>query len=89
VNPPGPVQLYVAPATFVADKFSVDPAQTAPPLLALTDGIAFTVAIVVEAGLVHPFNVTVTEYTPVAAVVALVMDGFCREETNPFGPVQL
>ena len=55
----------------------------------VTTGTALTVAVVVDAGLAHPFNVTVTEYTPVAAVVALVMDGFCRAETNPFGPVQL
>ena len=72
-----------------AVRFSVDPAQTAPPFPAVTLGITLTLAVVVDAGLVHPFNVTVTEYTPVAAVVALGMDGFCSEETNPFGPVQL
>jgi hypothetical protein len=67
----------------------VEPAQTAPVFPAVTLGIALTVAVVVDAGLVHPFNVTVTEYNPVAAIVALVMDGFCSDETNPFGPVQL
>jgi hypothetical protein len=45
-------------------------------LLAVTAGIALTVAFVVEAGLVQPFTVTVTEYTPVAAVVAFGMVGF-------------
>jgi hypothetical protein len=61
VNPPGPVHAYVAPATVLAVKFNVDPAQTAPPLPAVTLGIAFTVAVVVDAGLVQPFTVTVTE----------------------------
>lgn len=32
---------------------------------------------------------TVTTYKPVAAVVIFVMEGFCSEEVNPFGPVQL
>jgi hypothetical protein len=76
-KPFGPVQLYVAPGTFDAVRFSVDPAQTAPPFDAVTLGMAFTVAVVVDAGLVHPFRVTVTEYTPEAAVVALAIVGFC------------
>src|SRR5215204_448448 len=59
INPFGPVQLYVAPATVVAVRFSVEPAHTAPPLPAVTVGIALIVAVVVEAGLVHPFSVTV------------------------------
>jgi hypothetical protein len=31
--------------------------------------------------------VAVTEYVPVAAVVALAMVGFCSAEVKPFGPV--
>jgi hypothetical protein len=71
---------------------------TFPPIQKLVDplevivgrtGIALTVASVVDAGLVQPFSVTVTEYTPLAAVVALAMEGFCCDETNPLGPVQL
>ena len=46
VNPFGPVQLYVALATVDAVRFSVDPAQTAPLLLAVTTGIGSTVTIV-------------------------------------------
>jgi len=37
----------------------------------------------------HPNKlVTVTVYTPAAAVVTLLMLGFCKVEVNPFGPVQ-
>ena len=44
----------------------------------------------VDAVAIHPFaSVTVTVYEPEAAVVALAIDGFCRLEVNPFGPVQL
>ena len=59
-------------------KLSVDPAQIGPLLDALgVLGIAFTTAVVLPAALVHPFTVTVTEYTPDAAVVALDILGFC------------
>ena len=51
-------------------------------------GMGFTVTAVVPAGPVHPFTVAVTEYVPVAAVVAEVMEGFCVALVNPFGPVQ-
>jgi hypothetical protein len=51
--------------------------------------IALTVAIVVPAALVQLLTVTVTEYVPVAAVVALVMDGVLEEEIKLLGPVQL
>jgi len=36
---------------------------------------------------VQPFALAVTEYVPVAALVALAMVGFCSAEVNPFGPV--
>ena len=32
-----------------------------------------------------PFE-TVTVYVPPAAVVTLLIDGFCNEELNPLGP---
>ena len=38
---------------------------------------------------VQPLTVTVTLYTPLAAGVALAIVGFCCDELNPFGPVQL
>lgn len=57
-------------------------------------GVVITVAglitTVVDPGaLVQPLTVTVTLYVPAAAAVALVMDGFCEEDVNPLGPVQL
>jgi hypothetical protein len=51
--------------------------------------MALTVAVVVPAALVQLLTVTVTEYMPVAAVVALVMDGVLEEEIKLLGPVQL
>ena len=69
---------------------NVDPAQIGPLFDAVgVAGIAFTVAVVDPAALVHPLTVTVTLYVPVAAVVALVIKGFCKADVNPFGPVQL
>jgi hypothetical protein len=52
-------------------------------------GVAFTVATVEPAAEAQPLTVIVTLYVPLAAVVALAIDGFCELELNPFGPVQL
>ena len=77
VNPFGPVQLYVAPATVEVLNVNVDPAQIGPSFDAVgVAGIASTVAVVDPAALVHPFTVTNTEYAPLAAVVAFAIDGF-------------
>lgn len=35
----------------------------------------------------QPGTVAVTEYVPLAAVLALAMTGFCEVEENPLGPV--
>ena len=51
-------------------------------------GVALTTTFVLPAAEVQPFTVTVTEYVPASAVVALVRVGFCSAEVNPFGPVQ-
>jgi hypothetical protein len=62
VNPFGPVHEYVAPATAAVERFKVEPAHTGPLLVgAGVAGIAFTTALILPAGLVHPFTVTVTE----------------------------
>ena len=58
-----------------------------PAVMVGVEGIAFTVADVVAAELVHPSTVTVTLYVPVAAVVALVMLGFCSDDVKLLGPV--
>ena len=44
------------------------------------EGGGFTVAVVVPAVPIQPIAVAVTEYVPVAAVVAAVTAGFCEEE---------
>ena len=45
VKPLGPVHAYVAPGTAEAYKLKVEPAHTAPPLLAVgAEGMALTVA---------------------------------------------
>ena len=51
-------------------------------------GAALTVATVVPARDVQPPTVIVTEYVPVASVVALAIVGFWRAELKAFGPVQ-
>ena len=51
------------------------------------EGIALTTADVVAAVLVHPFTVTVTLYVPVAATVALEIEGFCADDVKLLGPV--
>jgi hypothetical protein len=80
----------VAPVISDAVRFKVEPAHTGLLLEAVgAEGFAFTVILTVPAELVQPFTVAVTEYVPVAAVVALVMEGFCEFEVKLFGPVQL
>jgi len=50
-------------------------------------GIGLTVTLVEPAGPVQPLTVTVTEYEPLAAVVAPAIEGFCVAEEKVFGPV--
>src|SRR5437763_1539006 len=50
-------------------------------------GFAFTTTVVVPAAEVQPLTVTVTEYVPASAVVALARVGFWSAEVKPFGPV--
>ena len=47
-----------------------------------------TTTFVLPAAEVQPLTVTVTEYVPASAVVALERVGFCSAEVKPFGPVQ-
>lgn len=74
----------------LAKRFRVKPMHTGLLLVATgAAGIALTTTVVVAVGLVHPFTVTVTVYTPDAAVVTLGMLGSSREDEKLFGPVQL
>ena len=84
----GPVHAYVAPATVGVESEIVAPEQYGPPLEAVgVDGVWLTTTFVVPAAEVQPFTVTVTEYVPAFAVVALAMVGFCNDEVKVFGPV--
>ena len=88
MKPFGPVQAYVAPATNGVESEIVAPSQYGPPLLAVgVAGVGLTTTFVVPAAEVQPLTVTVTEYVPASAVVALERVGFCSAEVKPFGPV--
>ena len=84
----GPVHAYVAPATVLAVRVSVEPAHIGLLLLTVgVVGIGLTVTLVVPALLVQPLTVTVTEYVPDARVVAAAIEGSCIAEEKVFGPV--
>ena len=86
----GPVQLYVAPATAGVFRFNVLPEQTGELLEAAgVAGVAFTTTAVVPIPDVQPATVTVTLYVPAIATVAAGREGFCSDEVNAEGPVQL
>ena len=77
VKPFGPVHEYVAPLTVGVESAIVAPSQYGPPFDAVgVAGVAFTTTFVVPAAEVQPFTVTVTEYVPASAVVALLRVGF-------------
>src|SRR3954447_13231029 len=87
-KPFGPVHAYVAPAMVGVESAIVPPSQYGPPLDAVgVAGVALTMTFVVPAAEVQPDTVTVTEYVPASAVVALERVGFCSPEAKPFGPV--
>lgn len=80
----------MAPATVLAVKFNVEPAQIGLLLPAVgATGIGLTTTTVVPAGPGHPATVTVTEYVPASATIALAIVGFCEEDEKLLGPVQL
>ncbi len=77
MKPFGPVQLYVAPATVEAVRFSVDPSHNGPLLETVgTAGIAFTTTVVLADALVQPLEDVVTEYVPACNKVMFVIVGF-------------
>jgi hypothetical protein len=88
VKPFGPVHAYVAPANVGVESAIVPPSQYGPPFDAVgVGGVGLTTTFVVPAALVQPLTMTVTEYVPASAVVALERVGFCSAEVKPFGPV--
>jgi hypothetical protein len=87
-KPFGPLHAYVAPATVGVESEMVAPSQYGPPFEAVgVAGVGLTTTVVVPAAEVQPDTVTVTEYVPASAGVALERVGFCRDEVKPFGPV--
>ncbi len=89
VKPFGPVHAYVAPLTAGVVREIVLPSQYGPPLLAAgVAGFGVTATLVVPATELQPPTVTVTEYVPASATVALARVGFCCDDVKPFGPVQ-
>ena len=70
-------------------RFNVCPAQIGLLEPEAAVGNTFTVAEVVATAEQPPLLVTVTEYVPVASAVAEMIEGFCCDEVNPFGPDQL
>src|SRR5436190_23815347 len=73
----GPVHEYVAPATVGVESAMVAPSQYGPPFKeGGVAGVALTTTYVVPAAELQPLTVTVTEYVPASAVVALERVGF-------------
>src|SRR5437763_10405750 len=79
------------PVALLEVRVTLPPAQNvvAPPGVMVGVGRAvLTATFVVPAAEVQPLTVTVTEYVPASAVVALARVGFCCDEVKAFGPVQ-
>jgi hypothetical protein len=87
VAPPG---LHTLPVALLLVSTTLPPAQkvVGPPALIVGVGLALTVTGTWAVAFVpHPFD-AVTVYVPVAATVALLMEGFWAVELKPFGPAQ-
>ena len=71
-------------------RFNVEPSQIGLLLPGVgAAGVAFTITAIVPAGPGQPFTIATTEYVPVAEATGETIDGFCKVDVNPFGPVQL
>lgn len=86
MNEFGPLHEYDDCPFGPEDKFRLLPAHTGLLLEAVAAGAVFTVTDVVAFELHEPL-LTVTVYVPLAAVVTLLMFGFCCDELNEFGPL--
>ena len=83
------VHEYVAPETLGVKATALPVTGEEGLKVKAEEGFAFTVTVVVPAEEAHPATVAVTLYVPLSAAVTLAIEGFCCEEVNPFGPVQL
>jgi hypothetical protein len=85
---PGPLQLK-APVP-LALRLNSAPSQTVVvPVITGAVGMGITVTLTVPGLLSQPLTVWVTEYMPVASVLADVMVAFCDDALKALGPVQL
>ncbi len=89
MTPSDQVTLHGAVPVSAAETVVPLPAQTCAVPDTVAVGNARTTAVVVAAGETQLATVTVTLYVPAAASVAPGIAGFCSDEANPFGPVQL
>lgn len=90
VKPLGPLHEYVAPAMLVAVKLNVCNAHKGELAVAVgVIGAGFTVTARVPGELVQPPTVVLTEYVPLPASVMAEIEGFCKLDVNPLGPVQV
>lgn len=88
----GAVKVYCAPGMDVAVKVSGEPTHTGPLFVNSATGVGLTVTEVVAKGEVQPFCVTVREYNPLIAKVALVRVMLLEPivtAVKPSGPLQL
>ncbi|GAC1589900.1 MAG: hypothetical protein NVS3B19_10160 [Ginsengibacter sp.] len=89
-KPFGPLQLYVAPGINSAERFKVDPSQIGPLFeIFAAGGILLTTTLVVDKPEAQLFTVVIRLYLPALDLPILSIDGFCKLEVKPFGPVQL
>ena len=70
------------------DKLSDVPAQIfVLPEIVGADGMGFTVACKLAAGLAQPLTIATNEYVPASDRLTAFKAGFCTEDVKPFGPV--
>ena len=88
LNPFGPLQLL--PAAELDVRLSVWPVHRG--LLLPATGVAgsgVTVTFILTVPEVQPEATVYREYVPAAAVVAAGIEGFCKADVKPLGPLQL
>ena len=67
----------------------MEPSRIALLLPAVGDaGVGFTITVVVAGEVAQPLFAT-TVYVPAAKAVGVTIKGFCKDDVNELGPVQL
>ena len=90
VNPAGPLQLYVTPATVFAVRLIALPLQTGVfDEIVGAAGVGLTTTGTLAVADVQPVAVRKRLYVPLMPTVALAIVGSSAEDVKLFGPVQL